>query len=637
VTKYFISVCLSLFCLDANCWGQFASINVGGNLIQIRELDPVNQTSEIYDVAHQNISVSVSLRAFIFDTSMHVTGTVSGDLGNVVAGSVATADCVATVIGPDGDANAQLKFTTNYQPGVHFIAANYTRCENNQHFTAKLRITVLPEPTPGAPSLIDPVTAHLITSSGLIASNVGLLLVSNLPTVQGVAADGITQVVVQVPASQAGQMFTLKIQDDTYSAHDDGGLADLSSQGVVGNTLTVTASGQPPLAVAVYRAPTTFARKPDDFTLASRKVPLQITALDTGTTTTLNVQIQRPPVVLVHGIWGDRNTWGGFRSSTGQLFTQDPRFFFDNGQTGTIHYDDNVLNVTASHPPMDANLLRAMLKQNALGYAPNAVTVLKQIRGAISAFKSHFNVAAVQADVVAHSMGGGTALTMLLAPNNFLADETYQLGYIDKLITIDTPYLGSPLANQLLLDQNQCTRNLLAANGLIGIQDVTISGSVAPVSGAIGDLQNGGAGSGTNNLPQSHPFPIAYIAGTADASNFANLDCTTCTGHATYIKLRCAKTSTSGDPIALNLHPLTWGNLFPGEPNNDAIVGLLSELNDPVGTVKGIRVFGVIHSGALQKMSFVGPSVLGQTNNPNVVDTVSNLLNEDPKGQDFVP
>jgi triacylglycerol esterase/lipase EstA (alpha/beta hydrolase family) len=52
------------------------------------------------------------------------------------------------------------------------------------------------------------------------------------------------------------------------------------------------------------------------------------------------------------------------------------------------------------------------------------------------------SVAAVQADVVAHSMGGDVARTMPTLAT-FTGQSTYGLGPVHKLITIGTPHRGN--------------------------------------------------------------------------------------------------------------------------------------------------------------------------------------------------
>jgi hypothetical protein len=155
---------------------------------------------------------------------------------------------------------------------------------------------------------------------------------------------------------------------------------------------------------------------------------------------------------------------------------------------------------------------------NALGFATNAPVVLGQNQGAIANFAISHNVAAVQADVVAHSMGGDIVRTMS-GLSNFVAPYNYGLGPIHKLITIGTPYEGSPVAGDLLPygsgDPNACVRNVLANFSDVALQSATVGGNV--IDGAIADLVQ-------PSLPTSQLFRTAYIAGSTTSLNLAQLD-----------------------------------------------------------------------------------------------------------------
>jgi hypothetical protein len=57
-------------------------------------------------------------------------------------------------------------------------------------------------------------------------------------------------------------------------------------------------------------------------------------------------------------------------------------------------------------------------------------------------------IAATQIDAIAHSMGGLIFRKYINGPN-YKRDDNYQKGDVHKLITVDTPHFGSPLANYL--------------------------------------------------------------------------------------------------------------------------------------------------------------------------------------------
>src|SRR5260370_35409257 len=108
---------------------------------------------------------------------------------------------------------------------------------------------------------------------------------------------------------------------------------------------------------------------------------------------------------------------------------------------------------------------------------------------------------------------------------DFSRGDNYAQGVIDKLITVGTPHLGTPLAPQLLGDgtngqpNNTCVRDHLADKGNISFLTLTISGVQVP--GAVGDLAGDGFGGSLSGalgaINQNHQtFPIASIAGVAN-------------------------------------------------------------------------------------------------------------------------
>jgi PGAP1-like protein len=134
------------------------------------------------------------------------------------------------------------------------------------------------------------------------------------------------------------------------------------------------------------------------------------------------------------------------------------------------------------------------------------------------------NVGAVQADVVAHSMGGDIARTMA-GLSAFTSQNNYGLGSVHKQITIGTPHTGTQLAFDLLPgpagDPNACVRNAWNRfGGDVSSMTATVNGST--VDGAVGDLQ-------ATSLPKG-PFSITYIAGSTTPANLSNLDATIFSG-----------------------------------------------------------------------------------------------------------
>ena len=181
--------------------------------------------------------------------------------------------------------------------------------------------------------------------------------------------------------------------------------------------------------------------------------------------------------------------------------------------------------MTATYPTYPSSYLNLnAIPTSALGFNYNAPLVDGQIRQGVADFRQINNAAAVTADVVAHSMGGDIVRTIALG-SGFKNNVTYGHGPINKLITIGTPHLGTPLATDLLQDTNTCVRERLAKNGNASFITVTM-GADPPVNGAVGDLDGYGVTGG--RLSQalqllSHagppPFAMARVSAAEDLNN----------------------------------------------------------------------------------------------------------------------
>ncbi|HEY4739061.1 MAG TPA: hypothetical protein VIH76_00535 [Candidatus Acidoferrales bacterium] len=465
------------------------------------------------------------------------------------------------------------------------------------------------------PVLIDPVVANLLSGSA-ITTNVNTIAAATTGLVSGSVADGTTQTVLRIPATAVGQTFTVAVIDDqgaqSSSVPNDGGLMALGgSTSTLANTLKVTAvtTSAGAEAFAIYRAPVNFSRGTADNSLTTRGVTLRVTPAS-GSATNTSVTVARPPVVLVHGLWGNASSFNNFT----------PLITDANFNVSRAVYSNAITGVTSTTPSFSSSV-DSSIEANSLGFAYNAPSVLAQINNFIAAYRTSANVAAVKADIVAHSMGGDISRTAFLL-STYLSNTTFGAGPINKLITVATPHLGTPVAADLLLSTNSCARNVLASDGDIALQSITFSGTTA--DGAAYDLEGNGYGSSLSpaltNLKQTQPFPTAYIAGLATSSNLSGLSCIFCDAEA--LRLLC-----SSNPLAKDLTAKNWPTVY-GQ-GNDTIVPVDSALNN----LTGLQYSGVIHTAALETLDFNGPSVLDPAS--GVSSEVINLLNEAPTGTDF--
>jgi pimeloyl-ACP methyl ester carboxylesterase len=466
-------------------------------------------------------------------------------------------------------------------------------------------------------NLIDPVVAGLVSGSS-VTTNTTAIASATTGVVKGAAADGTTQVILRIPASDVGQQFTVTVINDanspSTSVPNDGGVFALGgSPSSAASSLVVTAvsiaAGAE--AFAIYLAPVNFSRSSTDYTLATRSVTLQVASPPPTITGNASVTIARPPVVLVHGLWGSASSFSNFTPLTTDTIFDINYATYDNAITG-------ITGTTPSYPASDP------IEANSLGFAYNAPSVLAQINNFIANYRTSANVASVKADIVAHSMGGDVSRTMFLLPN-FLSNSTFPTfgaGPINKLITIATPHLGTPVAADLLASNNACVRSVLASDQDYALASITFSGQTA--NGAVGDLQGNGFGSSLSpaltNLKQTQPFKTAYIAGIATSVNLNGLSCIFCT--AEVVRALC-----SSNPLAKDLTATKWTTIY-GQ-NNDTIVPLDSALNN----LSGQQFSGVIHTAALETLDFKGPSVLDPAS--DISNEVISLLNEQPTVSDF--
>jgi pimeloyl-ACP methyl ester carboxylesterase len=135
-------------------------------------------------------------------------------------------------------------------------------------------------------------------------------------------------------------------------------------------------------------------------------------------------------VVLLHGIWSNAATWDW-------AIQHDQRF--------TVYAED----YSTQFPNNNAAHFGANLDKPQEGIA-EAVSLLRGKR-----------IAATQADLVGHSMGGllarlyaaGAHPIDVPTPAAYLRGDNLQKGDIHKLITLDTPHLGSELANGLFFGE----------------------------------------------------------------------------------------------------------------------------------------------------------------------------------------
>lgn len=485
---------------------------------------------------------------------------------------------------PSGsNATVEASYTNSIQ-----LTATITKSSSNSAVS-----TIMLDPVPlsvlGTDSLL---SGSRITTNTEVLATVGR-------QVNGVAADGVAQVVIRIPAIAKDQSFTLALDPSTTATctsktgPDCGVLFDPLSTSVdplaLGTSSTVTVkavdTSKGPMAFVAYRAPIDFVRGdtqvPAEVTAdqqaAQRFVTVITPSTSPGQIAPLQIRIVRPPVALIHGIWADKLSWQYLNYSGGQL-----------GHPNRI--------ITPS-TPLWTQTIDYSAKQP-LGVLASVATTSTQIIDSIIDFRGTVNVAAIQTDVVAHSLGG--LLTRALAASTS-SDAIYQrpsnfnAGDIHKLITLDTPYAGSEFAARFKDSSSRCKLLFDKGGGRPYHQSVE---DLLPKSDLIVRL----------NIQSSNPhIHTNAVVGTASASQIKATEdnwFNAVNGEKSLLKLFCS------DLLPTDGFAGVFGQ------DSDLVVSQSSQSASGIGVdgtiIPTTPAIGVVHSA--DPIVFVqGPSILGNT------------------------
>ncbi|MCP3101098.1 choice-of-anchor A family protein [Myxococcus sp. K15C18031901] len=267
--------------------------------------------------------------------------------------------------------------------------------------------------------VVDPNPTLLHHFLGTVLTDTSLLVnsTSAVPHVRAVAADGVTQVLLRSKFAAAGRV-TFSISG-TSPANGGVGAVGTSERAATVAVNTVPFGGVH-YAFALYTAPADFdsggfsgvSSRP--LTLSANYVP----TTGTGFTTQVALDIVRPPVVLVHDLWSSCD----FISGAGSI-KQSPLF-----------------EVTCADYSSTAS--ESMLS------AANTLVVPETIHEALDEMRQR-QIAVAQADVVAHGMGGLLA-RRFVDWSNYYGFDSFNQGTINRLITLNTPHVGTRLANEIV-------------------------------------------------------------------------------------------------------------------------------------------------------------------------------------------
>ncbi len=291
--------------------------------------------------------------------------------------------------------------------------------------------------------VVDP-NPDLLDGSGQIKSNRQDLKQGGRD-VGGAAADGVTRVLLREEVALPIGQVEFCLDTGTAGEYEDGGVSALGDT-ALDPCVAVCVEDLglfDYFAFAVYWAPGDFNRGGADYEgdrlSAQRRVDFRATwypacpcgiPLDACPLIAFDAwsafKLVRPPLVLVHGLWSNEKAWDKFP-------------LYKNGETRERYsiYRAGYEETSASH------------------FARNAAVVPDTIHEAIKRLRDKApELAVTQADVGAHSMGGVLSRRFISNGTSripkYKYKENFFSGDIHKLVTLDTPHLGSPLAGFLI-------------------------------------------------------------------------------------------------------------------------------------------------------------------------------------------
>ena len=227
---------------------------------------------------------------------------------------------------------------------------------------------------------------------------------------------------MRLPLDQLNEV-TFSLEGGTGSPNEDGILRSIDGQ-EQGQSITVSTYNlnSQEYAFAVYQAPENFVRSgyDDDKLTSERKITLKIKSNRLPLFEfTQELRLVRPPLILIHGLWSGPEMWQDFSNSLKIKFPGLRILTADYSDTNASHLDVN------TKVPYD--------------YIMEARKQLKLEK-----------IAMTQADILGHSMGGilgriraGGRMWTWAGGVEYKQDNNFEMGDINKLITLDSPHFGS--------------------------------------------------------------------------------------------------------------------------------------------------------------------------------------------------
>ncbi len=280
---------------------------------------------------------------------------------------------------------------------------------------------------------------------------------SSSSILQGIAADGAARIYLNLSKiNSIGpniSSVSLVLRDNINTSYITLGKVKIASQTAIysleangtTDTITVDNTANKPVYSFWYVAPDDFAgADPEDVYRAQRSVTARFTITYSNNKTEIfnkDIWIVRPPLALVHGLGGNPSTWDNFTYTS---------------SSGPLKYLSQENNVLKEVKALEI-LPDVKFRTNAynLVVPSNSQPLSKTLQGVIQEMRNQ-GYAANRVDYVGHSMGGCIIrlTTSLFSPaykvTGSFADspyKNYEMGFVHKNISLNTPHNGSPLAN----------------------------------------------------------------------------------------------------------------------------------------------------------------------------------------------
>jgi triacylglycerol esterase/lipase EstA (alpha/beta hydrolase family) len=280
-------------------------------------------------------------------------------------------------------------------------------------------------------SLLDP-NSSLIDENGNLVNDI--TKAATITTYRnGTIADGVSKLILLVDSDNTLQFSINSTKPDNLA---DGRLSSLNQSSNVNKlSSSVIVSSQnisngKSVVAAVYTPPDSFNQDTESNRTINVNVSDQSNPADT--LYELPIQLYRPPVVLVHGLWmNSDNTWiaADFTKTSFTKILDKYGFtyaFADYEQHNSETFDPYAIKTIGNY----------------------GIDSIRNTINHILNMYHYFSIAASQVDIVAHSMGGLMARGFV-QQRDYKRKDNFMKGSIHRLITIGTPHFGGPLSKFL--------------------------------------------------------------------------------------------------------------------------------------------------------------------------------------------